>query len=44
MKRYSIHLIAILMLAVGLSTAPASARPKSDCVGPTFLLMLGVGY
>jgi hypothetical protein len=32
------------MLAVGLSTAPASARPKSDCLGPAFLLILGIAY
>lgn len=44
MKRYSMLLIAVLMLAVGLSTAPASALPKGNCTASAFLLMLGVGY
>jgi hypothetical protein len=44
MKHRLILLTAILTLAVGLSTAPASAGNRSDSVMPAFPLILGVGY
>ena len=44
MKRYTTLLIAILMLAVGLSTAHARVPAKSACVEAAFPLILGVGY
>jgi hypothetical protein len=43
MKRYTTLSIAILMLAVGLSTAPTNARAKSDFY-PAFPLILDIGY
>ena len=43
MKRRSTTLFAILIVALGLSIAPASARVKPDCTA-AFPLMLGVGY
>jgi hypothetical protein len=42
MKRFSIVSIAILTLALGLTTA--SASPHAHCATPGFVLMLGVGY
>jgi hypothetical protein len=44
MKHRLILLTAILTLAVGLSTAPASAGDRPDCVLSAFPLTLGVGY
>jgi hypothetical protein len=44
MKRRSTPLFAILILTLGLSIAPASARAKPDCTVAAFPLMLGVGY
>jgi hypothetical protein len=44
MKRRSTPLFAVLMLILGLSIAPASARAKPDCMAAGFPLMLGVGY
>jgi len=42
MKKYSILLIAVLALAVTLSTADANAGTRAECV--LFPIMLGVGY
>lgn len=43
MKRYVLLSIAALILAAGLSAAPANAQPGCD-LGHAFVLMLGVGY
>jgi lipopolysaccharide export LptBFGC system permease protein LptF len=44
MKRRLTPLFAVLMLILGLSIAPASARAKSDCTAMAFPLILGIGY
>jgi hypothetical protein len=44
MKQNLTPLIAVLMLTLGLSMTPASARAKPDCMAAAFPLTLGVGY
>jgi hypothetical protein len=44
MKRVLTPLFAVLVLILGLSIAPASARAKPDGMVAAFPLMLGVGY
>jgi hypothetical protein len=43
MNKFSMLLIAVLMLTVALSAPDASTRTRVDC-GNVFPIMLGVGY